>query len=122
MRMRVPRRPWRVRETSLVERADDLENSADFADLPIAFGAVRVVVMAIDAVRIHSPRGRVAERRTILEDLETVDRIVGLRSQLVEGVPLELVVGPSVLARPERVIAVQPEQHPGLAALADPLA
>ena len=46
------------------EGADDLEDAADVADLPIGLGAVGVGVVATDATGLHATRRGEAERRT----------------------------------------------------------
>ena len=93
----------------------------DVSDLPIALGAIRVLIVATDTIGLHATGRRIPQRRAMIEHLEAVARYVRVSPQVGERDSLEVIVRAAVLPRSERMIAVEPEPHPGLAPFAHAL-
>ena len=122
IRVSVPRKPSRVRVTS--RSSGRMISSTPPTSPTFQSRFVLLVSLLWQLMQFASIRRAVAYRSEgrSLNDSKPKDRLVGVLSQTIECVPLELIVGPAVFARSERMVAIEPHQHPRLASLADPLA
>src|SRR5207237_592953 len=81
-----------------VERADDLQDAAHVACLPVLLRTERVAVVAIDTTFFHYPRLRVAQHVPALVFLELGIWLVGVLAQVFQRLGLEVVARPALVA------------------------
>src|SRR5258707_198895 len=96
--------------------SEGVDGQADLVDpdhvpfLPVALRTLLHAVVAVDAALFHAAGRRVAERPAAPQLLLAVERLLGLRAQLQERLPLEFVLRAARLAAPgEGIVAVEPD-------------